>query len=174
VRWYIGNTLAEYFDPAANNLQVAEMAASLAPDDPLTHWRLAQVSLKNLPLDQQAQALAQFEKAVALSPNDYRFWVALGTASEQAGNRDRAEQALKKAVELAPSYAYPHWYLGNLLLRSSRYDEAFVELRRAAEADAELQTQQFNLVWEVYKPDPEALKRAIGDDSRGRSLRFIW
>ena len=174
VRWYIGNTLAEYFDPAANNLQVAEMAASLAPDDPLTHWRLAQVSLKNLPLDQQAQALAQFEKAVALSPNDYRFWVALGTASEQAGNRDRAEQALKKAVELAPSYAYPHWYLGNLLLRSSRYDEAFVELRRAAEADAELQTQQFNLVWEVYKPDPEALKRAIGDDSLARAKFALY
>jgi tetratricopeptide (TPR) repeat protein len=174
VRWYIGNTLAEYFDPAANNLQVAEMAASLAPDDPLTHWRLAQVSLKNLPLDQQAQALAQFEKAVALSPNDYRFWVALGTASEQAGNRDRAEQALKKAVELAPSYAYPHWYLGNLLLRSSRYDEAFVELRRAAEADAELQTQQFNLVWEVYKPDPEALKRAVGDDSLARAKFALY
>jgi tetratricopeptide (TPR) repeat protein len=174
VRWYIGNTLAEYCDPAANNLQVAEMAASLAPDDPLTHWRLAQVSLKNLPLDQQAQALAQFEKAVALSPNDYRFWVALGTASEQAGNRDRAEQALKKAVELAPSYAYPHWYLGNLLLRSSRYDEAFVELRRAAEADAELQTQQFNLVWEVYKPDPEALKRAVGDDSLARAKFALY
>ena len=174
VRWYIGNTLAEYFDPSGNNLQVAEMAASLAPDDPLTHWRLAQVTLKSLPLDQQAQAIAQFEKAVSLSPNDYRFWVALGTASEQAGDRVRAEQALKKAVELAPSYAYPHWYLGNLLLRSARYDEAFVQLRRASEADAELQTQQFNLVWEVYKPDPEALTHAVGDNSTARAKFALY
>ena len=174
VRWYIGNTLAEYFDPTGNNLQVAQMATSLAPDDPLTHWRLAQVTLKNLPLDQQAQALAQFEKAVSLSPNDYRFWVALGTASEQAGDRVRAEQALKKAVELAPSYAYPHWYLGNLLLRDGRYDEAFAELRRASEADAELQSQQFNLVWEVYKPDPEALKKAVGDNSTARAKFALY
>jgi tetratricopeptide (TPR) repeat protein len=169
VRWYIGNTLAEYFDPAGNNLQVAEMAASLAPDDPLTHWRLAQVSLKNLPLDQQAQALAQFEKAVSLSPNDYRFWVALGTASEQAGHHARAEEALRRAVELAPSYAYPHWYLGNLLLRSGRYDEAFGELRRASEADPELQPQQFNLIWEVYKTDLEGLKTAVGDNPTTRA-----
>src|SRR5688572_31896297 len=39
VRWYTGNTLAEYFNPAQNNLQIAEMAKSLAPKDPLTHWR---------------------------------------------------------------------------------------------------------------------------------------
>jgi tetratricopeptide (TPR) repeat protein len=174
VRWYIGNTLAEYFDPTGNNMQVAQMAASLAPDDPLTHWRLAQVTLKNLPLDQQAQALAEYEKAVKLSPNDYRFWVALGTASEQAGERVRAEQALKKAVELAPSYAYPHWYLGNLLLRDGRYDEAFAELRRASEADAELQSQQFNLVWEVYKTDPDGLKNAVGDNSTARAKFALY
>ena len=169
VRWYIGNTLAEYFDPAGNNLQVAEMAASLAPDDPLTHWRLGQVTLKSLPLDQQAKAIEQFEKAVSLSPNDYRFWMALGTASEQAGDRVKAEQALRRAVELAPHYAYPHWYLGNLLLRDGRYDEAFVELRRASEADAELQVQQFNLIWEVYKTDPAALKAAVGDNATSRA-----
>lgn len=169
VRWYIGNTLAEYFDPTGNNLQVAEMAASLAPDDPLTHWRLAQVRLKSLPLDQQAKAIEQFEKAVRLSPNDYRFWMALGTASEQAGDRVKAEQALKRAVELAPHYAYPHWYLGNLLLRGGRYDEAFAELRRASEADAELQVQQFNMIWEVYKDDPEALQAAVGANPASRA-----
>src|SRR5215212_10354228 len=76
VRWYAGNTLAENFDPAENNLRVAEMAASLAPDDPLTHWRVAQVRQKLLPLDQQAQSLAEYEKAVSLSPNDYLFWMA--------------------------------------------------------------------------------------------------
>ncbi|HSK62373.1 MAG TPA: tetratricopeptide repeat protein, partial [Pyrinomonadaceae bacterium] len=174
VRWYIGNTLAEYFDSTGNNLQVAEMAASLAPDDPLTHWRLAQVTLKNLPLDQQAQAIAQFEKAVSLSPNDYRFWMALGTASEQAGDSVKAEQALKRAVELAPSYSYPRWYLGNLLLRSGRYDEAFAELRRASEADAELQPQQFNLIWEVYKTDSEALTTAVGDNPAVRAKFSLY
>ncbi len=169
VRWYIGNTLAENFNPAGNNLRVADMAISLAPDDPLTHWRMAQVAQKILPLDQQGQTIAEYERAVKLSPNDYRFWMALGTAHEQAGDSVKGEQALKRAVALAPSYAYPHWYLGNLLLRSGRYDEAFKELRLAAEADTELQPQQFNLLWAIYSEDVEGLKKAIGQSSQTRA-----
>ena len=134
VRWYLGNTLAEYFNPAQNNLEVANWAVSMAPRDPLTHWRIAQVSQKLLPLDQQAPAIAEFEKAVSLSPYDYRFWMSLGRAYEQSGDVVKAEDALRRAVSLAPSYAYPHWYLGNLMLRNGRYDEAFSEIRIAGDA----------------------------------------
>lgn len=169
VRWYTGNTLAEYFNSSGNDMRVAEMARSLAPDDPLTHWRMAQVTQKSLPLDQQVQAIAEYEKAVSLSPNDYRFWMSLGTASEQAGDTAKAEQALRRAVELAPSYSYPRWYLGNLLLRNGRYDEAFVELRRASEADPELQPQQFNLIWEVYNSDPASLQKSVGESAKARA-----
>ena len=164
VRWYIGNTLAEYFNPAEGGLDVVRSAASLAPNDPLTHWRVAQMSQKNLPLDQQAQAVAEYEKAVSLSPYDYRYWMSLGTAHEQAGDTAKAEEALKRAVALAPAYAYPHWYLGNLFLRNARYDEAFAELRRASEADPDFQPQLFNLIWEVYSDDPEAVKKSLGSD----------
>jgi tetratricopeptide (TPR) repeat protein len=169
VRWYLGNTLAEYFNPAQNNLEVAQMAVSMAPSDPLTHWRIAQVSQKVLPLDQQAQSIAEFEKAVSLSPYDYRFWMTLGRAYEQSGDIAKAENALKRAVSLAPSYAYPHWYLGNLFLRNGRYDEAFAELRVASEAEPELRAQQFNLIWQIYSNDPEALKKAVGQSSGARA-----
>ena len=174
VRWYAGNTMADYFDPSANNLRVAQMAASLAPNDPLTRWRLAQATQKSLPLDQQIQSIAEYEKAVSLSPNDYRFWMALGTASEQAGDRVKAERALKQAVALAPAYAYPHWYLGNLLLRSGRYDEAFAELRIASEADVDFQPQQFNLIWEIYSADPEGMKKAVGESSLARAKFALY
>ena len=169
VCWYLGNTLAEYFDPAEKNVRPAEMALWMAPGDPMTHWRVAQVQQRLLPLDQQAQSIAEYEKAVRLSPNDYRFWMALGTASEQVGDAARAEQALRQAVALAPSYAYPHWYLGNLLLRRGRYDEAFLELHLASEADTELQPQQFSLIWEIYGADPQALKKAVGDSAATRA-----
>lgn len=169
VRWYLGNTFAEYFDPNTSSLHVAQMATSLAPSDPLTHWRIAQVTQKNLPLDQQAAAIGEYEKAVSLSPYDYRYWMSLGTAHEQAGNPAQAEQALKRAVTLAPNYAYPHWYLGNLLIRNARYEEAFAELRLASQADSELQPQLFNLVWEIYSNDPEALKDAVGQTSTARA-----
>src|ERR1044072_1707108 len=88
-RLYLGNTLAEDFDPSEGTLNAAYMAARLAPDDPLAHWRIAQVSQKTLPLDQQVAAIGEYEKAVSLSPNDYRFWMALGTAQEQHGNAEQ-------------------------------------------------------------------------------------
>jgi len=174
VRWYLGNTLAEYFDPKEGTLDAAHLSARMAPDDPLTHWRIAQVSQKTLPLDQQAAAIAEYEQAVSLSPNDYRFWMTLGTAQEQAGNSAKAEMALKRAVALAPAYAYPHWYLGNLLLRTGRYDEAFAELRVASQADPELLPQLFNLVWEIYSNDPEALKNAVGQSASARAYFALY
>jgi len=169
VRWYLGNTLAEYFDPNEGTVNAAQLSARLAPDDPLAHWRIAQVTQKTLPLDQQVAAIAEYEKAVSLSPNDYRFWMTLGTAQEQVGNPAQAELALKRAVALAPAYAYPRWYLGNLYLRNGRYDEAFAELRAASQGDLELLPQLFNLVWEIYSNDPEALKKAVGESSSARA-----
>ena len=76
---------------------------------------------------------------------------------------------MKQAVTLAPAYAYPRWYLGNLYLRTGRYDDAFTELRLASEADAAFQPQQFNLIWEIYGSDPEALKKAVGETAAARA-----
>src|ERR1041385_4100032 len=165
IRWYLGNTLAEYSNPADNSLNVPRLAASMAPNDPMPHWRIGQVQQKILPLDQQGPAVVEYEKAVSLSPYDYRFWMSLGTAQEQAGNPAKAEQALKRAVAPAPAYAYPHWYLGNLLIRNGRYDEAFAELRLASQADPELRPQQFNLIWAIYSNDPDGLKRSVGPNA---------
>jgi tetratricopeptide (TPR) repeat protein len=169
VRWYLGNTIAEYFVMEENSIEAAKRAESLAPRDPLTHWRLADVLLKKLPPDQLAQVTAEYEEAVRLSPNDYRLWMALGLGLEQLGDTRRGEEALRQATELAPSYVYPHWYLGNLLLRTDRYDEGFAELRRASDADPEFRPQLFNLAWQVYNPDFDALKIAVGSTAEARA-----
>ena len=169
-RWFFGNTMAEYFNTGQNNLQLAEIAHSLSPNDPLTNWRLGQVAQKRLPIDQSASALAEYERAVSLSPNDYRYWMSLGVAREQAGEVDAGEQALRQAIALAPSYSYPHWYLGNLLLRRGRYDEGFIELRTAGESDpSELRGQYFNLMSQVYEHDVESLKRSVGPNAETRA-----
>ena len=174
VSWYLGNTLAENLDPNDGNLEIARRALAMAPNDPLTHVRLAELKQEDLPLDRQSEAIPEFEKAVSLSPNDYRFWIFLGTAYERVGESNKAEQALKRAVTLAPSYSYPHWYFGNLLLRNARYDEAFAELRIAGESNSELQSQQFNLIWQVYGDDLEGLKNAVGRSSTSRSAFALY
>ena len=169
VRWYLGNTLAEYLIPEQTQLETARMAVSWAPNDPLPHWSLGKLIQNSLPSDQIPLAVAEYEKAVSLSPNDYRFWMDLGAALEQAGDSDKAEKALREAVKLAPSYSYPSWHLGNLLLREGRYPEAFAELHRASEANEELRPQLFNLAWQVNKDDFESLKASIGNGPEARA-----
>jgi hypothetical protein len=174
VNWYLGNTFAEYFDPANSNFDIARLAVSMAPKDPLTHWRLAEVLQVDLSPAKQDEAIAEYRKAVELSPNDYRFWTSLGIAYERIGEKEKAQQALQRAVDLAPSYAYPHWFLGNLFLRNARYDEAFAELRIAGKANPELQSQLFILAWQVYSTEPEAMKRAVGDNAADRAAFALY
>ncbi len=169
IRAYIGSTMAEYLSSEEAGLAMPRRAVALAPRDPHAHWRLGAIMERRLPADQMPQALAEFEKAASLSPNDYRFWMDFGTALEQAGEVERAEKALRRSVELAPAYAYPRWYLGNLLLRSGRYPEAFSELRRASEADPTFQPQLFNAAWSIYRDDTQALTVAVGSTATARA-----
>ncbi len=162
-RWFLGNTIAENLPLDAQQIATAEMAVRMAPMDPMTHWRLGNLIQKELHSDQIPRAVAEFEQAVRLAPNDYRLWMDLGAALEQAGEKEKGEKALRTAVKLAPAYAYPHWLLGNLLLRDGRYAEAFAELRKASEANDKFQPQLFNLAWHVNKDDFESLKTAIGE-----------
>lgn len=169
VRAYVGSTMAEYLSSEEGGLTMPRRAVAWAPNDPYAHWKLAAVMERKLPADQLNQALAEYEKAASLSPNDYRFWMDFGTALEQAGEVQRSEKALRRSLELAPAYAYPRWYLGNLLLRSGRYDEAFTELRRASDADPTFQPQLFNAAWSVYNDDIQALTGAVGSSAPTRA-----
>ena len=168
VRWYLGNTIAEYQN-ADEGLDTIRRAVSWAPSDPLTHWRFGTIAQRQLLPDQLHQVVHEYEKAASLSPNDYRYWMALGTALEQWGEIERGEKALQRATELAPSYAYPRWYLGNLLLRSSRYDQAFVELRRAADANPDLRSQLLNLAWAIYNKNLDSFVEAVGNSANSRA-----
>ena len=174
-RWYLGNTIAE-FTPRVEEraMDSAHTALKLAPDDPLSHWSAGQVEMKGFAPGQLAEAVKHFEEAVSLSPNDYRLWMDLGRAREQSGDSTGGEKALRRAVELAPSYAYPRWFLGNLLLRQGRVEEAFAELRRASETDERLRPQVFNQAWYTYGEDVRALERAVGDSARARAALVAY
>ena len=162
VRWYLANTIAEYFHPENNRLATAQLAVGMGPSDPLPHWRLGNLIQREAPPDEIGMVVSEYEKAVSLSPNDYRLWMDYGGALEQAGDFERAEKALRQAVKLAPSYGQPRWYLGNLLVRTDRYPEGFLELQKASEANEQFQPQLFNLAWQLNKDDFNALQAAVG------------
>lgn len=166
LRWYTGNTLAEYGPGVEEGgIEVARSAVRLAPRDPLPRWKLARLEEKSFASNQLDAAVRHHAEAVSLSPNDYRLWMDFGRGLELSGDGAHAEMAFRRAVELAPAYSYPRWYLGNLLLRAGRTDEAFTELRAAAESASQLRPQVFSLALQVFGQDSEAIKNAIGPSS---------
>jgi hypothetical protein len=159
LRWCIANTMAEF----APDVTTAEAATRLAPSDPQTHLRLARYKRTSFLPQDRPEALAHYREAARLAPHDYLLWTEMGRALWEAGESAESLQALARAVELAPNYAWPRWHLGNTLLREGRFEEAFTELRRASEADASLRPQVFNMAWQVYGGDLERVLASVGN-----------
>lgn len=165
-RWFIGNTMASY----PSDVGMARVAARLAPDDPQAQFTLGVYNKNSFLPEELDAALTHYERATSLSPNDYRLWLELGRAHSQAGDVEGAERALRRSVELAPSYALPRWYLGNVLLRAGGRDrDAFAELQRAGEADPLLRAQVMGLAWRVYGNDTDAVVSAVGNSAAARA-----
>jgi tetratricopeptide (TPR) repeat protein len=151
VRWYVGNTIAEYAPGVSEGgLEMARMAVRWAPGDPLAHWRLGSSLEKSFSAENMAAAVSEYQTAVILSPNDYRYWMELGRALEAGGDQESGEKALHRAVALAPAYSQPRWHFGNLLLREGKYDQAFEQLGHAVESDNQMRRQVFDLGMQVF------------------------
>jgi tetratricopeptide (TPR) repeat protein len=162
IRWYVGNTVAEYTStPDADGIEMARLGARWAPGNALAHWRLGSLQERNFSATNLAAAVDEYRVAVEVEPNDFRYWLELGRALEAAGDIQNGEKALRRAVQLAPSYSHPRWQYGNLLLRQGKVDEGFAELSRAAEADSNIQTPVFALVSQVFGDDQTRIARAL-------------
>ena len=169
IRWQLGNMLAELAslsDPNAK--EAAQLAVKLAPDDALSNWRLAD-STKDSQPGGSSTAVKNFENVVKLSPNDFRWWIELGRVQEQAENIENAEKAFVQAINLAPNYSFPRWQLGNFYLRQNRTDEAFGELRKAAETNVIYRDQVLSIAWDFFDKDVSKLEQIAGDSPTVRA-----
>jgi Flp pilus assembly protein TadD len=164
IRWQIGNLLATAFNDLTdeNVKQIAQDAYLLAPSDPRTSLFLART-------EDSEKSLENYKQAVRLSPSDYRLWIEFARLSGQKGETDKAEQAFRQAIKLAPEYSSSHWYFGNFLLRQNRTAEAFVELRKSAENNAIYHPQVFSLVWTFFGEDTRELEKTAGNSPELRT-----
>lgn len=164
IRWQLGNMLAELTTPADPNAKdIGHLAQSFAPGDPLATWLVASTEKDVFTPEKIESSLHQYEETARLAPNDYRWWVELGRAREQSATPESAEPAYKRAVELAPNYTYPHWQLGNFYLRQNRSDEAFAELKKAAQNNLRFRQQVYSIAWDFYEQDKERLEAIAGE-----------
>ena len=171
----IGNMLAELTAPsAANAAQIAAAAVDFAPRDPLARWLAANVeSNKAMPRNAESPLVLP-EEVVRAAPHDFRWWIELGRARERAEQYDAAENALRRAAELAPGYVYPRWQLGNFYLRRNRGDEAFVELKKAIADNVVYREQVYSIAWDYYDRDTTKIEDIAGSapDAKMSLIKF--
>lgn len=172
----LGSMVANLTSPDNNAAgAAADVARSLAPSDPIARWLAASVKANETSAAHLEAAVKLFEDAVRLSPFDYRWRIELGRALEQGGKPELAETEFRRAVDLAPTYAFPHWHLGNFYLRNDRAGEAFAELRKAAENNQTYREQAFSLAWDYFDKDPKKVEQLAGEapDERASLALFF-
>lgn len=159
IKWCLGNSIALQ----APFPEVAKFAVILAPNDPQTHFALATLAEKTFLPEALTEAVAEYERAAALSPSDYRLWMTLGIARERSGDAPGAELALRRALALAPHYSRAKWVLGNFLLRQGSTAEAFQQIRQAVEADSVYAQPAALAAWQIFDGDLAQILQNIGD-----------
>lgn len=164
-KWFFANTIAL----RAAYKEIAEAAVNLAPNDPQTHFSYAVLLEKTFYPEDLPKSVAEYEKAAALSPNDFNLWLELGKARERSGDLQGAELALRKSLALAPHYSRVQWTLGNFLLRQGKTEEAYAEIRKAAAGDSQYASPAVSGAWQIFAGDIGQMKQFVGDSANLKS-----
>lgn len=135
-----------------NDLARSDRSVKVLPNDAEVHAARGVVLQRtaNYP-----EACGELERATQLRPRDYFLWMMLGVTRDLNDDPAGGIAAMRQAVVLAPLYAKPRWFLGNLLLRQNDIEAAFQELRFAAERDATLLPNVIDLAWGIAKGNPQ-------------------
>jgi tetratricopeptide (TPR) repeat protein len=110
----------------------AQKALALAPKMPLIHELLGEIALAQ---SRGTDAIAEFEQERAINPLYGGLYDRLGDAYLRAGEYDKAQQALNRAVLLDPASTGPYILLGKVLLKQRNAAMATMYLERARNMD---------------------------------------
>jgi len=107
--------------------KLAEEGLRRYPGDASLHDLRGQLLQTGTAPDADAQALAEFQKAVHIAPADAPFQSDLGTACVRTGDMAGAQAAFEAAVRLDPNHSFPYQQLAGIYTRLG-------DPRRASEA----------------------------------------
>ena len=130
-------------------------------------------------LEQQdtAGGIALLLKVTAAAPQLTAAHIDLAMAYEQAGDLQRAEASLKRALELSPRHPVVYNELGLVYRKAGRFEDARKSYAKALELHPEFHFARRNLaiLCDVYLNDPgcalenyELYAKAVPDDEAAR------
>jgi tetratricopeptide (TPR) repeat protein len=125
--WILGFEAGVNADPMTQRKYYTELT-TLFPNDERAHNLLG-----NNYFGQQeyGQAIASFERAIAINGQFAQPYNQLGYAYRLLGNYADAEKAFTKYIELIPNDPNPYDSYAELLLKMGRYDESITSYRQA-------------------------------------------
>jgi Tfp pilus assembly protein PilF len=88
-----------------------------------------QLGLMALDARDTSAAISEFDLATQISPDDPVLRYQYGFTLAEFGKAAEAEPQLRKAIEIAPSYASPYFALGKALKAQGKKDDAVATLR---------------------------------------------
>jgi tetratricopeptide (TPR) repeat protein len=117
------------FQPRA----VAEFRKAIEEDPklPSAHYCLAATYLQENASDNLKEAESELRKELAISPDDYLTWAALGKLAAIEQNFAEAEADLRRAIRLNPRDPDAYLYLGQMDFNLNRWSDSASALRRA-------------------------------------------
>lgn len=118
-------------DEFTKSVLALEKAKELDPNEARIRYWLGAAYYFRSYADAKA-AVVELEKAVELDPEDAEIRTRLAMAyvrRDEAGDRDRALQALKQSLAIDPQQAEAYYYLGQLYLQAGRQKEAIAAWR---------------------------------------------
>lgn len=111
-----------------------------------------------------ADAVVEFRKAVAASPDSVTARVNLGAALSQLGDVKGAIEQFAEAIRLEPGRANAHYNLAVLLARENKHEDAIEHLRSALSVDVADVAARLLLAQELSKS--ERVDEALSEYSR--------
>ena len=97
--------------------------------------------------DEQAlqEAVAELKDELAVSPNDFLTYAALGKIEASSHKYSEAERDLKRAIELNPRNPDAFLYLGQMYFDMKRIPEAEADLRRAVQLTTDVSRNHYQI-----------------------------
>jgi tetratricopeptide (TPR) repeat protein len=81
--------------------------------------------------DYWREPLAFYARTLNYAPEDPRLYCQLAVASAKAGRNEEAIRLCKRAIEVSPAFAVPHYNLGNRYCSQGKFKEAIKSYRKA-------------------------------------------
>ncbi|HEX8542325.1 MAG TPA: tetratricopeptide repeat protein [Pseudomonas sp.] len=114
------------------DLTQARLLSQQSPRDPQAWKILGNLQLKSEP----DQALASFERALSLLPDDPQTLELVAKAAQKLGQADRAQELILKALRIAPDFAPGHHRLATIFFEKGLFTKALLHIDQALEGVA--------------------------------------